>query len=172
MRTHNKPKIVWFCRVVCVQTKLGTLVQIDARAVATLNFYSNWFWHDFLCLCFRNQNEHKWSFSRLFSPRFITCFLAIHVHTPLVKKGSTRCCSSTHISTQSFVHSFICSLILSCIQHIHSTLAHKHTHSIYSKKSIVLRRIATAVAVVAVVTMPLFSISASFATKATLRQKR
>lgn len=71
--------------------------------------------------------------------------------------------------SHSFIHSFVrwFSLAFS----IFIPLWHTNTHSIYSKKSIVLRRIATAVAVVAVVTMPLFSISASFATKATLRQK-
>lgn len=67
------------------------------------------------------------------------CFLsfllvfAIHgrtrarVHTPLVKKGSTRCCSSTHISTQSFIHSFIQSFSLAFS--IFIPLWHTHTRA-------------------------------------------
>lgn len=122
------------------------------------------------------------SVSLALPPPFSLAFLSFlctraraRIHTPLVKKGSTRRCSSTHISTHSFIHSFVHSLLHSAYSF--HTLA--HTHNIYSrKKSIVLRRFAIATAAaaaaaviaVAAVYIPSISIpfSSSFTAKATL----
>lgn len=111
--------------------------------------------------------------SSLFSAFYYLLSCYSRSHTACQKGLNTMLLFDPHFHSviRSFIHLFVDSLLHSAYSFHSGTQT--HTHSIYSKKSIVLRRIAAvAVAVVAVVTMPLFSISASFATKATLRQKK
>lgn len=82
---------------------------------------------------FPNWNEHKWSslflISIFLSMQTHRRTLALVVHTPLVKKGSTRRCSSTHIS----IHSFICSFSLAFS--IFISLWHTHTQSVSIRRN-------------------------------------
>lgn len=113
VNTNAYNKTVWFCHV--VQTNLNNsssnwcLFKLSEVYMLSNPIY-HWQKYDGFFLCFRNEmSTNDLSFSFL---SFILCThrrtLALVVHTPLVKKGSTRRCSSTHIS----IHSFICSFSL------------------------------------------------------------